>query len=812
MVEDGSVDFAFSWDSLVHVEHDVMQAYLGQLASKLKPGGVCFLHHSNIGAFRDAATGRLTVEIRHWRGESMSAGLFRAYCREADLRCLSQEIVAWGGDVLNDCFSILVKGDDAALREPLVVENPSFMHETTGRGKPPELYQVLGASLKKPVSGDPDVLRAEARRFIDDSKFAEAPEMLKTYLQARPDDALAHNDLGCLYYRQGEKDKALTHYEKAVEIEPGNATYLKNLADFYHVEQGRTDDALRIYHRILADHPGDVETLLALGHVSIAVARLDDARTFFERAIASDPVNETARTLLEQLQRQDAPVQTSDSREGQTSVSIIIPAGDDPEILSRCIGTILQNTEGTDYEIVLTSGLAPASGEESLVGTGEKKIRLTAVPVNGNPVAALNAAVRKTSGRSLVFMDPRLLLSRGWLEPLLKVAEANLLSGAISPKIGIPPDTLLEAGFTTLSGGCVKGNGEGAKIDDPRYNYLCETPVGSRFTILVPKEIWDRCGGFDEQLTDFGMALMDLSLSIRQIGMRLFYQPLSAVGFVDHPYPGAPGKLPPPADSGLLGKLRPVTVPHGRLEGTEREGKSVLVIGVYLTDRFNTAEDIVAVLSGSKTCRVTQRWVALGDTPPGLALTSVTVRTIREKTPKFRIVNDLLAAEDLSRYDYVLLTDDDVVMPDGFLDAFIGLQEKLGFAIAQPARTSNSYIDHPIVEQANGLLARETRFVEIGPVVSFHRSAYDVVFPFDLASPMGWGYENVWSLRLGERGLKMGILDATPVDHSIRKPVENYDWSTADRQRTDFLDRNAHLPIDSCFTTVQAIRLEGEPG
>ncbi|OPY93293.1 MAG: hypothetical protein A4E73_00268 [Syntrophaceae bacterium PtaU1.Bin231] len=102
--------------------------------------------------------------------------------------------------------------------------------------------------------------------------------------------------------------------------------------------------------------------------------------------------------------------------------------------------------------------------------------------------------------------------------------------------------------------------------------------------------------------------------------------------------------------------------------------------------------------------------------------------------------------------------------------------------------------------------------MEIGPVVSFHRSVYDVVFPFDLTSPMGWGYENVWSFRLGERGLKMGILDATPVDHSIRKPVENYDWSTADRQRTDFLDRNAHIPIDSCFTTVQAIRLEGEPG
>jgi len=77
---------------------------------------------------------------------------------------------------------------------------------------------------------------------------------------------------------------------------------------------------------------------------------------------------------------------------------------------------------------------------------------------------------------------------------------------------------------------------------------------------------------------------------------------------------------------------------------------------------------------------------------------------------------------------------------------------------------------------------------------------------------MGWGYENVWSLRLGRRGLKMGIIDAVPVDHSIRKPVENYDWSTADRQRAEFLNRNAHLPIETCFTTLQAIPFEGELG
>ena len=39
MVEDGSVDFAFSFDSLVHAEADVLEAYLGQLARKLSPDG-----------------------------------------------------------------------------------------------------------------------------------------------------------------------------------------------------------------------------------------------------------------------------------------------------------------------------------------------------------------------------------------------------------------------------------------------------------------------------------------------------------------------------------------------------------------------------------------------------------------------------------------------------------------------------------------------------------------------------------------------------------------------------------------------------
>lgn len=243
-------------------------------------------------------------------------------------------------------------------------------------------------------------------------------------------------------------------------------------------------------------------------------------------------------------------------------------------------------------------------------------------------------------------------------------------------------------------------------------------------------------------------------------------------------------------------------------DGSSATSYSVLLLGVYLAAGENHVDHVVSTLAGSKACALTQRWIALGGPPPTEGVADVTVAKVREPVPKFELVNGLLAEEDLRQYDYVVLADDDILLPPAFLDRFISLQARLGFSIAQPARTGNSYIDHPIVERQLGVVARQTLFVEIGPVVSFHRSAYDLVFPFDLTSSMGWGYENVWAYRLLQRGLKMGIIDAVPVDHSLRKPVANYSWDRADRERTEYLAKHEHLPLDRCFTVLDVIPMD----
>jgi len=145
MIPDQSIDFVFSFDSLVHVQAEVMEAYVKQLAAKLKPGGRGFLHHSNLGNYRAARlfgryakklgpVGRMLKESGRlidpvWRGDDMTAKLFTVFCDRYGLRCTHQELINWANrGYLIDSISTFTSG-----REPkapnVVVRNPGFMDE-----------------------------------------------------------------------------------------------------------------------------------------------------------------------------------------------------------------------------------------------------------------------------------------------------------------------------------------------------------------------------------------------------------------------------------------------------------------------------------------------------------------------------------------------------------------------------------------------------------------------------------------------------------------------------------------------------------
>jgi glycosyltransferase involved in cell wall biosynthesis len=303
----------------------------------------------------------------------------------------------------------------------------------------------------------------------------------------------------------------------------------------------------------------------------------------------------------------------------------------------------------------------------------------------------------------------------------------------------------------------------------------------------------------------------------KETGRRRFFGALAAVlAKPARPAPNAAFPFSPVAEEEarherLLRHARQVagTRPEGpTTPGGNGQRPRVLVLGVYLADVRNNIRHIVANLARTQRYQVTQCWVALGGKPPSAAVAEVTTQVLWGNRLKSELLNELLAGQDLTQYQYVLSVDDDITLPEHFLDRFLSLQECLGFAIAQPARTSDSHIDLPIVEQQRGVIARQTHFVEIGPLVSFHRSIFPLVFPFDLTSPMGWGYENVWSQLMSDHGLRMGIIDVLPVEHKMRKSVAHYSWHEADRGRRALFAKHPHRSYADCFRVLDTIPFE----
>jgi SAM-dependent methyltransferase len=167
MVPDGEVDFAFSFDSLVHCESDVVESYVQQLARKLRPDGAAFIHHSNLAAYVDPETGKLPFPKGGWRAESVSADLFERLCREAGLLCIGQELLQWREEDrwFMDCFSILTRPDARFARENRVQENTGYWAHANTMARVADLYGAAGfPALEGSAAGDDDALSLVRRR------------------------------------------------------------------------------------------------------------------------------------------------------------------------------------------------------------------------------------------------------------------------------------------------------------------------------------------------------------------------------------------------------------------------------------------------------------------------------------------------------------------------------------------------------------------------------------------------------------------------------------------------------------------------
>lgn len=171
---------------------------------------------------------------------------------------------------------------------------------------------------------------------------------------------------------------------------------------------------------------------------------------------------------------------------------------------------------------------------------------------------------------------------------------------------------------------------------------------------------------------------------------------------------------------------------------------------------------------------------------------------------RFENINMLLKRHNLVDISWLIVTDDDVALVSDFLDQFVFLLERFDFKIAQPAHNLVSNLTYEVTGRHWGTVARRTGFVELGPLVAFHRDTFSELLPFPEGG-MGWGVDAHWALLAKQRGWRMGIVDALPLRH-LRPVGGGYSRDNARALAREFLKAHGGLSRREALQTIESFR------
>jgi SAM-dependent methyltransferase len=124
-VPDRSFDLIFPFDSLVHTEVDVLEGYIAQALQKLAPGGIAFIHHSNL---MDQGNKPPALH-EHARARSVSAALVASLIAAGGGLVLVQKVINWVDTGMIDAVTTFAQAQDFPGCTSTYLTNPHFMEE-----------------------------------------------------------------------------------------------------------------------------------------------------------------------------------------------------------------------------------------------------------------------------------------------------------------------------------------------------------------------------------------------------------------------------------------------------------------------------------------------------------------------------------------------------------------------------------------------------------------------------------------------------------------------------------------------------------
>ena len=213
-------------------------------------------------------------------------------------------------------------------------------------------------------------------------------------------------------------------------------------------------------------------------------------------------------------------------------VSIIIPTRDHAEDLERCLSSIFAKSSYRNFEVVVLDNgsvendTAVCFAKWQALEPERVKIVPHDVPFNYSEIN--NYAVQQSSGEIVLLLNNDTeVIARDWIEAMLEQAQRPAV-GCVGAKLLYEDDTIQHAGVVMRIGGVAGHSHRFYDRDAPGYFHVIKTinnySAVTAACLMVRREIWDRMGGLDEQLT-VAFNDVDFCLRVREAGYRNVYVP-----------------------------------------------------------------------------------------------------------------------------------------------------------------------------------------------------------------------------------------------------------------------------------------------